>query len=464
VIREFGELVPPKRVIKPEEEERPMLTLDRVRTISKLAVPLSVAISANLVMDLIDIAMVGTLGHRNIAAVGLAAFSKTLVFAFVGGIAAAVQGIVARRRGEGSTAPRCTPLNGGLLMALLLGIPLGIVCYTFAPAFFAIISSDPEVTKIGVPLLRMLYLAMPAFGMHMAFKGYWNGMEKQNVYMWIVIFMNVMNVVVNYALIFGHFGAPALGATGAAIGTVTALYSGVVVNFVVVWLRYHKEGFLKVWPERALLTRIFKMAMPANVQEFFFSAGYIVFFWMVGRVGTTELAIMNVQVRVSIMLLIVAASLGMSSATLVSRTLGEGNPAGAAEWGWDAAKLGVITNLILGLPLVLFPRAFLSIFLHDPHAIEIAKVPFQLLGGTSGFGSLIWIFAYTLYSVGDGNRVMLVSFVTQWLFFLPVVWFVGLRLHQGLLQISFVQVAYGFISTVLITAIWAGGRWKTVRV
>ncbi len=441
-----------------------MLTVDRVKIISKIAIPLSIAISANLVMDLIDIAMVGTLGPSTIAALGLAAFSNTLILAFVGGIAVAVQGIVARRRGEGSTEPRCLPLNGGLLLGLVIGIPLAIVVHALTPWFYSMISSDPVVTRIGIPYLRVRFLAVPAFGMLMAFKGHWAGVEKTNRYMRIILFMDLTNVAVNYVLIFGHFGAPKLGPMGAAIGTVTALYAGLIVNFAIGFFRSRKEGFLSVMPGRDLLARIYKLAIPANMQEIFFSAGYIVFFWMVGRVGTTELAVTNIMVRVTILMLIVAASVGQASATLVSRTVGEGDPEGAAKWGWDAGKLGVIVSLILGLPLVFFPRAILSIFLHDPHAIEIATIPFQILGGTAGFGSLIWIFAYTLYSVGDGNRVMLVSFCTQWLFFLPAVWYVGPHLHYGLLQISLVQVVYGLISTILITSIWAQGRWKTVKI
>jgi putative MATE family efflux protein len=424
---------------------------------------MSVAISSNLVMSLIDLAMVGRLGHKAIAAVGLASFSNTLVLALVGGIASAVQGIVARRRGEDSKEAKCLPLNGGLLLAVIMGIPLAILCYWLTPAFFSIISSDPEVTKIGIPFLRTLYVACPAFGMLMAFKGFWNGTEKPNVYMGIVILMNLVNIAVNYTLIFGHFGVRPFGATGAAIGTVSAFYVGLVVNFLIVGFRYRKDGFLTVKPTFPLLASIQRLGMPANMQEFFFSAGYIVFYWMIGRVGTAELAVINVQVRISQLLLIVAASLGMTSATLVSRTVGEGDPEGAAQWGWDAGKLGVITNVVLGLPLIFFPRAILSIFLHDPHTIDIAVVPFQLLGGTAGFGSLIWIFAYTLYSLGDGNRVMIVSFCTQWLLFLPAVWVVGPHLHYGLLQISLVQVVYGLISTALITAIWADGRWKRIQ-
>ena len=81
-----------------------------------------------------------------------------------------------------------------------------------------------------------------------------------------------------------------------------------------------------------------------------------------------------------------------------------------------------------------------------------------------GLASLIYIFAYTLVSVGDGNRVVLISFGTQWLIFLPAVWFVGPYLHYGLLHISIVQVVYGAFSSALITALWAQGRWQKISI
>jgi MATE family multidrug resistance protein len=441
-----------------------MLTFDRVKTITKIAFPLSVAVSANLVMDIIDIAMVGRLGHKAVAAVGLAAFSNTLILALVGGIAAAVQGIVARRRGQGSTEPLCRPLNGGLFLALVIGVPLAVLCYRLTPWFFSMISSDPEVTALGVPFLRTRYLAIPVAGMLYAFKGHWAGIERTKTYMLIILLMDIVNIAVNYVLIFGNLGFPALGVRGAAVGTVSALCVGMVVHFTVASLRHRKDGFLTARPDRTLLKRIYQLAMPANMQEFFFSAGYIAFFWIVGKIGTAELAAMNVQVRVGIMMLIVAAALGQTSATLVSRTVGEGDIDGAAQWGWDSGKLGLIVSALLGLPLVLFPKFFLSIFLHDPHVIEIATLPFQLIMATAGFGCLIWIFAYTLYSVGDGVRVLIVSFSTQWLFFLPLVYFLGVYRHYGLLQVTFAQITWGLISSVLVTSIWAAGRWKTVRI
>jgi putative MATE family efflux protein len=421
------------------------------------------ALSSNLVMSLIDLAMLGTLGNHAVGAAGLASFSYALILSFVGGIAPAVQGIVARKRGEGSTDPKALPLNAGLLVAVVLGTPLTLLCLWATPFFFHLISHDAGVIAVGIPYLRVLYLSIIATGMHRAFQGYWSGIEKPKVYMGIVFFMVCLNVVVNYALIFGNWGMPKLGATGAAVGTIVSLFVGVIINFAMM-ARFRGDGFLSTKPTVALLKRIFQRSIPPAMQQFFFSAGYIVYLYLVGQVGTSELAAANVLVRISLVLLILASALGMASATLVSRTLGQGDPKGAAAWGWDSGKLGVIGITLLGLPIVIFPRLFLSIFLHDPHTIEIALLPMRLTAATAGMGSLIYVFAYTLYSVGDGTRVTAISFATQWLVFLPAVWFVGPHLRYGLLEMSFVQIAYGALATLLVTGIWASGRWMRVKV
>lgn len=441
-----------------------MLTRERVSAIYKLAYPKLIALSSALVMSLVDLIMVRPLGIRSTAAVGLSVFSYSLIVAFLGGIDPAVQGLVARRRGQGSTEPRCLPLNAGLLAALIMGVPLTILCLVLTPYHFSLLSSDAGVTRIGIPFLRILYAGLLACGLNSAFRGHWAGMEKPRVAMWITLAVNVLNFFGDWVFIYGKFGLPKLGAPGAALSTTLAVHFGLVLNFVMCYKRYLKDGFLRILPSRALLTRIFKLAMPATMQEFFFSLGYLVFFWIIGQVGTAELAATNVLVRISQVLVLLSMSLGVASATLVSRTIGEGDVEGAAEWGWDAGKLGVIAITALGLPLLLFPQQCLSLFLSNPHAIDIAVIPLRMTAATTGFGSLIFIFAYTLFSVGDGNRVILISFSTQWLVFLPAVWFVGAYLHYGLLAIWGVQMVYGAIATTLVTAVWAQGRWKRIKI
>jgi multidrug resistance protein, MATE family len=441
-----------------------MLTKDRIRAITRLAMPIGIALSSTFVMALIDLIMVGRLGTDAVAAVGLSSYGNTLLLALVMGVAPAVQGIVARRRGEASTEARCLPLNAGLLIAVVVGIPLSVVGILLVPMFFQAVSSDPAVIKIGIPFLSVLYLGITAVGMNNSFRGYWTGMEKPMVYMAIALFMNLLNIGLNYVLIFGNLGAPALGATGAAIGTVASLYVGVLINFGLAFARSRSDGFLSARPGKQLISRIAQIGLPATIQEFLFSAGYLTFFWMIGQVGTKELAAASVLVRVTMVMVLIAMALGMASATLVSRTIGQGDHAGASEWGWDIGKLGVIIITLLGVPLFLFPEAFLSIFLVDPEAVSLAITPLRMTAATTGIGSLIYIFGATLYSIGDGKRVILVSFGTQWLFFLPAVWVVGPYLKLGLLGVWWAQMAYGLLATMLITKLWADGKWKAVKV
>lgn len=440
-----------------------MITKDRVGIILKLALPLTVGLASSFIMVFVDLAMVGILGIEALAAIGLAGFSYTLILAFVIGVAPAVQGIVSRREGEESEEPKCLPLNAGLLLVLMIGIPLTILCYFLTPSYFAIISSDPEVTKEGIPYLKVLFLSIVAVGIGEAFHGYWVGISKTKVYMLNILFMNCLNVFFNYVLIFGNFGVPALGTLGAGIGSTLSVYIGALVYFIVTFRYFRAEGFLSIKPAKELVVRIFNIGLPESIREALFSLGYVVFYWIVGTMGTLELAAANVLIRVALVMSLFPLALGIASATLVSGALGKGDISAANEWGWDSGKVGIVWITILGLPLFLFPEWFLSLFLTDPNAVSIATVPLQITGALTGVTSLIFIFAYTLVSLGDGKRVLIVSLTTQWMFFLPAVWVIGPYLNYGLLEIWLVQTVYALIATVLMTALWCDGRWKGIK-
>ncbi|HEX6100800.1 MAG TPA: MATE family efflux transporter [Thermoanaerobaculia bacterium] len=441
-----------------------MLTRERAATIAKLAIPVTIALSSTLVMSLVDLAMVRPLGSQATAAVGMAVFANTLMLAFVVGAGPAVQGLVARRRGQGSTEAKCLPLNAGIWTVLMVGAPLTVLVYFLAPVFVSLISSDPEVTRIAVPFLRTLYTAIIAVGMNSAFKGFWTGMERPSIHMKIVLFLNVLNFFGDYVLITGRWGFPALGATGAAVSTACSLYVGCIIHFILAWLHYRPEGFLTAKPDKALLGRILRLGLPATMMEFCMAAGILAYYRIVGQIGTAELAAMNVQFRVGMIFSFLAGAVGNASATLVSRSVGAGDPSGASEWGWDSVKLAFGVFTLMTVPLVLFPRYFLLIFLSDPHTLELAVVPWQLSTGMNGLLSLVTIFAATLISVGDGNRVVLTLVGSQWLIFLPAVWIVGPYLQYGLLQIIIVQVTYGALAEAIVVGFWVGGRWKTVRI
>ncbi|MCW8879937.1 MAG: MATE family efflux transporter [Kangiellaceae bacterium] len=440
-----------------------MTASNRIKVILNLALPITVALGSTFIMNLVDLAMVGTLGNNAVAALGLSGFANTLIVTFVIGIAPAVQGIVARRTGEMSKEPKCLPLNGGLLVVLAIGIPLTVLCFFVSPLAFPLMSSDPEVIQEGIPYLRALFSAIIAVGVNAAFQGFWTGIGRVKVFMLIILVMNCINIFLNYVLIFGNFGAPKLGAMGAGVATATATYVGNLIYLVVTYIYFSKQGFLNVKPKLELMIRIFKIGLPDSISEALFSLGYVVFLWMVGLIGTAALAAASVLVRFSMVLTLFAKALGLTSSTLVSQTLGSGDADGANQWGWDSVKVGVVCITLLGVPMLIFPEWFLSLVLVDAYTISIAIVPLQIVALTSGLISLVFLFVFTLVSLGDGKRVMIVSFCTQWLLFLPVIWIVVHYFEFGLLEVWLIQAIYGLLTAALMTALWIDGRWKTIK-
>jgi len=439
-----------------------VITKDRLGTILNLAFPVTIGLASTFIMVFIDLAMVGKLGNEAMAAIGLAGFSYTLILAFVRGISPAVQGLVARSIGEKSQEPKCISLNAGLILVLLIGIPLSVICYFITPAYFSLIAIDPEIVKEGVPYLKALCLSVIGVGIGEAFEGFWTGVGKTKVYMFNIVFINSLNILLNYALIFGNFGMPALGTLGAGIASAISVYAGAIIYFIVTLIKYKNDSFLSVKPSKELVKKIFTIGLPESIREAMFSLGYVVFYWIVGHIGTLELAAMNVLVRIALVLTLFPLALGIAAATLTSDAVGKGDIPSAVDWGWDVGKVGVIWTTLLGLPLFFFPEWFLSLFLVDPKAISLAIIPLQITGALSGVSSLIFIFAYALVSLGDGNRVLLVSFGTQWLLFLPAVSLISFYLNYGLLEVWLVQTVYALIATAWMTSLWRDGKWKKI--
>ncbi|XOV79528.1 MAG: MATE family efflux transporter [Aestuariibacter sp.] len=437
-----------------------MVEYKRVRRILKLAVPVTVGLLSSFIMVFVDLAMLGSLGNSVLAAAGLASFAYAFVLSFVIGVAPAVQGIVARQLGEGNKQDICLPLHAGILIVLAIGIPLCVLFWWLSPGYFSLVSSDESLISAGVPYLQALSTAVIALGFAQCFQGHWAGMGKTKVYMFIVLLINAMNIVFNYMFIFGNWGAPELGAQGAGIATSSASWIGALLYFIVTYWRSHKQGFLQQMPDRGMLNRVFLIGLPESIREAMFALGYIIFYALVGLIGTSELAAMNVLIRVALLMAVFPLALGVAAATLTSEAVGRKDIPDADRWGWDTGKIGILWVTFLGLPLLLFPRAFLSLFLADPGTLEMAVIPLQMTGVFTGITSLIFIFAYALISLGDGNRVLLVSFVTQWLVFLPAVWVVGPYLGFGLLEVWWVQTIYALLTTALITWLWCDGKWQ----
>jgi MATE family multidrug resistance protein len=436
----------------------------RTKTIVDLALPIIGGMVSQNLMNLVDTAMVGSLGDAALAGVGLSAFVNFMSVAFITGLAIGVQALAARRFGAQQQDSMAVPLNGGLLVAVVLGLPLSVLLFLLAGSFYPYLNSDPAVMAEGLPYLQARLCAMPAVGMNFAFRGYFNGVNRSRVYLRTLLSMHLINVSLSYLLIFGKLGLPELGSLGAGVGTTAAHFFGTVIYTVQAWRLGRTAGFLKRLPRRQSFGAMFRVGVPNGIQQFFFAGGLTCLFWIVGQVGTRELAAANVLTNVMLLAILPGMGLGLAAASLVGQALGRKDPVDAARWGWEVVRLSVVILALIGLPMLLVPDVILSVFIHDSSTLELARWPLRITGATIAVEGVALVLQGALMGAGDSRRVMVVSIVLQWLLLLPVAWAVGPFGGFGLLGIWLAMTGHQIAQAVGFAVLWHRGRWRSIQI
>lgn len=429
-----------------------------------LALPIMGAMVSQNVLNLVDMAMVGFLGPISIAAVGIGGFATFMANASVLGLASGVQVMAARRKGEGRNDETAVPLNGGLFLTLVIGLPVSILLFFLAPTIFPLLNGDPEIVAEGVPYYSVRVLAVVAMGMNFCFRGFWTAVNRPGLYLRALLFMHVCNVIISYVLIFGHLGLPAMGTLGAGIGTTVSVFLGTAVHLIIGWRMARPQGFLHRIPGGETMRTMLRLAIPSTIQQFLFAAGITALFWIIGQLGADSVAAGTVLVNLVLVALLPAMGLGLAGTTLVGQALGRGDAADAKQWGWNVVVVTMALVGVLGIVAIAIPDILLSGFLHDPSVLAIGRAPLRLTGFTIAIDAAGMILSYTLLGAGAAARVMQVSVATQWVIGLPGAWLAGPYFGFGLFAVWGAFVGYRILQTAIFAGLWGRGRWAKIEV
>ena len=170
-------------------------------------------------MSIIDVAMVGRLGAPALAAVGLGSMMAFAVSAFLNAIQSSVQTLVARREGEGQPAASAQVLRIALYFSAVAGGLTALLFVWTSAYIFPLINPDANVVFIGIDYLRYRGFSLLPITLGYAFYGFYNGISRPRIHLIVSVVANTTNVILNYGLIFGRLGLPAMGAPGAGLAT-----------------------------------------------------------------------------------------------------------------------------------------------------------------------------------------------------------------------------------------------------
>ncbi|MGB1558504.1 MAG: MATE family efflux transporter [Oceanococcaceae bacterium] len=436
---------------------------ERRSRIWALALPIIGGMASQNLLNLVDTAMVGALGPAALAAVGMVSFLHFLAVAALTALSSAVQALASRRFGAGEVHLSALPLNAGLCVSLFIGLPLTLLLLQQAGTILGWVLDDAEAIAQGQPYFEARVLAIAFVGMNFSFRGYFAAVDQSRFYLRTLLVMHSSNILLSYVLIFGHLGLPAMGTFGAGLGTALSIMLGTAIYFATAWKHARGHGFLAARPGRAQFGALLRLGIPSCLQQVLFAGGFVALFWIIGQVGTRELAVANVLINLSLVAILPGMGFGIAAASLVGQSMGAKQPDAAYLWAWDVVRLAARVFAVLGGIMLFLPGPALSLFLHEPELIDMGRLPLQLVGLGMLFEGSGLILMQALLGAGAARTVMLIGIGFQWVLFLPLAWLLGPVLGYGLLAIWLAMSGYRALQTLLIVFIWYRRRWQQIE-
>jgi len=378
-----------------------------------LAWPTMVAMSAGTVVRFTDFAMVGDLGPQALAAVGVGGQFYWLIESLAAIAPGGLTAILARAVGAGDTALADQSLRQAHLQGMLLGLFGSLALFPFTREAIGLYGVEPDVVALGADYLWWRLWGTIPLSIAMVFGAGLRAAGDVRTPLVAGVVAAGVNLFMNWVLIYGRLGAPALGVSGAAIASNIAL-SVMALHFVLLWLGRRlviRPGSGSWRFDRGLQRRLMRIGIPSGVESGFYQIGLLLFQRIMAPFGTSVIAAYNVGSMLLGFSFIPGVAFSMAAATLVGQNLGAGAPSRAEQQGWRATWIAALTMSAAGGLLAVFARPLSQLFTTDPVVTEHCVTVISILAAAHPLMAIEFALGGALRGAGDTFFPMLTVFV-----------------------------------------------------
>lgn len=399
--------------------------------------PIIITMASYTLMSAIDVVMVGHHSAAELSAVGPAASVFFLIASLMMGTLSITNTFVAQcvGRGEKHEAPRYA------WQGVYLTVMWGVVAWSLsplAPKLFAWAGHETHIQIYEVSYFKYMLLRIPALGFWMALSGFYQATRRPVIPMIVGLIGNVFNLALNYALIFGEWGFPEMGITGAAVATVVATYFQAGLMFVMfLGPRTHGEygsrsdigvDLVKFW-------RMIRVGLPSGLSWSLQNACWTLFLLkVVGALGATALAANNATMQIVHLSFMPVIGLNIGVQAIVGHHIGLGDHAGATRRVYRALALAFAFMVTMAVIFVVFRRNLIGLFCRGEATADIIAMGSTMLifaAMFQAFDSVAIICYGALKGAGDTLFPMCTSVACGWLVFLPLAYVLTHTLKLG---------------------------------
>jgi MATE family multidrug resistance protein len=388
----------------------------------RVAVPVVLAELGWMFMGIVDTIMVGALGPSAIAAAGVGN-SLHIAFAIFGmGLLLGLDTLVSQAFGARQIDECHRWLTHGALLALLLTPPLMLTC---AAIYVAIpsLGFHAEVQPLLGDYFGVILWSSPFLLLYAAFRRYLQGIHIVTPVMAALVTANVVNAAVNWVLIYGHFGLPAMGVSGAAWATVLSRFymAGFLLIAIVRHDKWQTRDLSKAWRfEWSWLRRLLALGFPAASTVALEVGVFAAATALAGKLAPVSAASHQIALNIAALAFMVPLGLSSAGAVRVGHAVGARDPARATAAGWTAILLGLAFMSVAAALFLLIPRTLIGFFSRDAAVLALGSSLLFVGAIFQLFDGLQIVTTGVLRGLGDTRTPMITNLAAHWLFGLPV--------------------------------------------
>ncbi len=437
-----------------------------LREVAVLAYPVVLTQLSTSAMHVADSAMVGRLGATELGSVGYGGIWMWTALTFFMGTASGVQTFVSQSYGAGESRG-CGAWVWHALYAVVPLAAIGIGIFAaLVPALLALLGPAPEMQALTADYVQTRAWGTPAVIAIMAMASFFRGFGDTRTPLVLALFAVLANVVLNYALIFGHFGLPALGVRGAGAGTAIAEWLEIGLFVFAFTRRQIHERFETRWvrPQIGATRRFLRLSAPIGGQWFLEMVSFALFSTLVARMGTPSMAATQALIALLSLSFMQAIGISVASATLVGQYMGARDFEAAARSHRSALQLGIGLSFVIGLLFIALPEPLLGIFTDDSDVLRIG-IPLLTVGALlQAFDAVGIVASGSLRGAGDTRWPFLAQTGLAWFIHLPLAYTFAIPLGGGAVGAWGGTLLYLAVLASAFLGRFQNGAWREMRI
>ncbi|MBB6479561.1 MATE family efflux transporter [Spirochaeta isovalerica] len=441
-----------------------------LKALLTIALPMIISQASETVMMFADRLFLSWLGKAYISAAMSGGLSSFVFMSLFTGTVGYVNALSAQYYGAGEEGHCVRTVTQGVRLSLLF-YPLGLLFIPLVGRFFQVSGHSPEQIVLETVYFRILMLGGIFALIRTVFAGFFLGIGKTRTVMFANLAGMLINIPVNYVLIFGKLGFPEMGISGAAIGTLAGSFL-ISLILLIAFLKhkiYREHHSPQLWKfNKLIMGKLLRYGMPAGIELFLNVFAFNLFVQMMHSYSADVAAAVTITFNYDMVVFIPMLGLGFAITSLVGQQMGADNPEGALKVSRLAMKVGALYGFSMVLLFLFMAGPLVSVFTgglseSDGAVVALSKSMLRLASIYIIADVVQLVFSGTLRGAGDTKWVMYISVVMHWILaFMAWLMIKVLVLHP-------LVVWLGFISFIVLLGLsmflrYKFGPWKEMRI